>query len=209
MHVNALIYLSFSIQRSTPKVEPHGPAVKACPLEAKNGPTKIIADCRSRCRSRAAPGTLRKGALESGDRYGGNEQVRDIAVSSQHRRSASRSAFEPGAVLQTSARDHRRSAPWSFGEAGHSFVLGVGRLRGRVHASLASNPWYPRAGVVRRRHGRTAPTGRFRSARCQGANISSGQHQPSDHVTHQAATLEDRNQWLRAGSFCCNCKAMD
>jgi hypothetical protein len=28
-------------------------------------------------------------------------------------------------------------------------------------------------------------------------------------VTHQAATLEDRNQWLRAGSFCCNCKAMD
>jgi hypothetical protein len=43
MHVNALIYLCFYIMRSAPKVEPHGPAVKACPLEAKNGPTKIIA----------------------------------------------------------------------------------------------------------------------------------------------------------------------
>jgi hypothetical protein len=28
-------------------------------------------------------------------------------------------------------------------------------------------------------------------------------------VTHQATTLEDRNQWLPAGSFCCSCKATD
>jgi len=43
MHINPLIYLYFSTLRLTPKVEPQGPAVKTCPLEAKNGPTKIIA----------------------------------------------------------------------------------------------------------------------------------------------------------------------